>query len=97
MIATNFESDLLGRPYTIQIMLILRKNFPMPLMEIQQRIKANRSAVDRRMKELSEAGMVKVETIKNAKQRVIVSLTPFGREVANQLLLINRLDAINDR
>ena len=97
MIETNFESYLLGRPYAMQIMLILRRNFPMPLMEIQMQIKANRSAVDRRMNELSEAGMVKIETIRNAKQRIIVSLTPFGREVANQLMLINRLDAINDR
>jgi len=69
----------------------------MPLMEIQRQIKTNRSAVDRRIDELSEAGMVNIETIKNAKHRVIVSLTPFGHEVANQLQLINGLGTIPDR
>ena len=37
------------------------------------------------MEEMSGAGMIKIEVLKNVKRRVIVSLTPYGRDVADRL------------
>lgn len=91
MILTDSHASILERPYSIQLLVLLRKNFPMPVMELQRQMKVNRSTLERRIDELSGAGIVKVQVLKNVKYRVIVSLTPFGREVANQLRLINGL------
>jgi DNA-binding MarR family transcriptional regulator len=91
---TGHNPNLLEHPHAIKVLLHLRKNFPMPLMELQGAIDVNRSALERRIRELSEAGMIKIEVLKNMKRRVIVSLTPFGREVANRLAQTDRLGGI---
>jgi DNA-binding MarR family transcriptional regulator len=88
---TGNNPNLLEHPHAIKVMLHLRKNFPMPLMDLQGAIDVNRSALERRIRELSAAGMIKIEVLKNMKRRVIVSLTPYGREVANRLAEIDRL------
>jgi DNA-binding MarR family transcriptional regulator len=92
MILTENNASILEHPYSIQLLLLLRKNFPMPVVELQRQMKVNRSTLERRIDELSSAGIVKIQMLKNMKRRVIVSLTPFGREVANQLRLINGLE-----
>jgi DNA-binding MarR family transcriptional regulator len=92
MILTENNASILEHPYSIQLLLLLRKNFPMPVVELQRQMKVNRSTLERRIDELSSAGIVKIQMLKNMKHRVIVSLTPFGREVANQLRLINGLE-----
>jgi hypothetical protein len=47
----------------------------MPLMDLQFHLKANRSALERRIEERSEAGLVRIEKIKNTKRREILPLT----------------------
>ena len=88
---TGNNSNLLEHPHAKKVMLHLRKNFPMPLMDLQGAIDVNRSALERRINELSVAGMIKIEVLKHMKRRVIVSLTPYGREVANRLAEIDRI------
>jgi DNA-binding MarR family transcriptional regulator len=97
MILTDNDASIFERPYSIQLLILLRKNFPMPVMELQRQMKVNRSTLERRIGELSGAGIVKIQILKNMKHRVIISLTPFGREVANQLRLINGLGITPDR
>jgi hypothetical protein len=47
-------------------MLFLRKNFPMPLADLQWQMRANRSAMEMRIDELSEDRLVKIGAIKHA-------------------------------
>ena len=88
---TGFSYDLLEHPYSIQVLLNLRDHFPMQLMDLQKEINVNRSTLERRIDELSDAGIIKIEVLKNMKRRVTVSLTPFGRDIANRLAEIERL------
>jgi DNA-binding HxlR family transcriptional regulator len=69
----------------------------MPVIELQRQLKMNRSTLERRIDELSNAGIVKVQVLKNMKYRVILSLTPYGREVADQLRLISRMGINPDK
>lgn len=94
MILTETNASILERPYSIQLLLLLKKNFPMPRMELQRQMKVKRSTMERMIDELSTAGIVKIQMLKDMKNRDIVSLTPFGHEVANQLRMINGLGII---
>lgn len=86
------SSNMLEHPHAIQVLLFLRNKFPMALLDLQEAIKVNRSALERRIEELSFAGLIKVEVIRKMQRRVIVSLTPLGRDVANRLAEIERLN-----
>jgi DNA-binding MarR family transcriptional regulator len=63
----------------------------MQLMDLQKEIKVNRSTLERRIDELANAGIIKIQVLKNMKRRVMVSLTPYGRDIANRLAEIERL------
>ena len=88
---TGYSSNLLEHPHAIQVLLHLRKHFPMPLLELEGEIKANRSAIRRRIDELAEAGMIKIGQVRGMRHRMIVSLTPLGMDVANRLAEIERM------
>jgi DNA-binding HxlR family transcriptional regulator len=82
MALSDGSSNLLERPHAMQVLMHLRKHFPMPLVELQWNIKVDRSALERRLHELAVAGMIRMHD--NARQMLNVSLTPFGRDVANR-------------
>ena len=88
---TGFSYNLLEHPYSIQVLLNLRDHFPMQLMDLQKEIKVNRSTLERRIDELANAGIIKIQVLNNMKRRVMVSLTPYGRDIANRLAEIERL------
>ena len=64
----------------------------MPLMEIQMQIKANRSAVDRRMERTVPGGNGQDRDDQERKATDHRVADSFGREVANQMMLINGLE-----
>jgi DNA-binding MarR family transcriptional regulator len=82
MAVTDGSSKLLERPHAMQVLMHLRKHFPMPLVQLPGNIKMNRSDLERRIHELAVAGMIRMH--ENPKQTLNVSLTPFGRDVANR-------------
>ncbi len=82
MAATENNTNLLERPHTMQVLLHMRKHRTMPLMELPWSIKVDRSDLERRIHEMAVAGMIRMH--ENAKKMLNVSLTPFGRDVANR-------------
>jgi hypothetical protein len=82
MAMTEKRINLLDRPHTMQVLLHMRRHFPMPLVELPWNIKAERSALEQRVHELAVAGMIRIH--ENAKRVLNVSLTPFGRDVVNR-------------
>ena len=90
MTVTDISSSLLERPHTMQVLLHLRKYRTLPLMEAPSQIKVDRSALERRIHELAVAGLIKIVMDKNAKRRPNVSLTPFGRDVIERFVRIER-------
>jgi DNA-binding MarR family transcriptional regulator len=59
-------------------------------MEIPWAIKVDRSALEQRLHELVVAGMIKIAMHQNAKSRLNVSLTPYGRDVVNRFARTER-------
>lgn len=82
MTMSDSGSNLLARPHAMHVLMHLRKHFPTPLVGLAGNIKVDQSALERRLHELVVAGMVMMH--ENARQMLNVSLTPFGRDVADR-------------
>jgi DNA-binding Lrp family transcriptional regulator len=81
----GYTSLLLERPHAIEVLLRLRENLQLPLMDLQFLIATNRLAVRRRVDELVRAGIIRAEVVMYPKRRLMLALTPLGHVVADRL------------
>ena len=87
----DYRSFLLERPHAIEVLLRLRDNLQLPLMELQFIIATNRLAVRLRVEEMARAGIIKAEVTRDPKRRMMLTLTPLGQDIADRLAEIERV------
>ena len=80
---TDYKASILENTHTVKILMILNENGKMMKGDLARSIAKGTSTVQARVAELVEAGLL-TET----REKVFVSLTPEGENVANMLRAI---------